>query len=165
MSDNKAVVRDLVPGKQRERAGVIRMPVGFGLAEAARMEVTAAERAPNWCTFGGGGKIGQACSRRACAARAPFDVLNITWKRRARARAARTRREQAAVPSEPPYSPKTLQANKKEQARMLFADSRSQILTPPAQAADITGLLSYLRPFGIVPLAPSPLRFLPPFLC
>ena len=26
------------------------------------------------------------------------------------------------------------------------------ILTPPAQAADITGLLSYLRPFGIVPL-------------
>ena len=39
------------------------------------------------------------------------------------------------------------------------------ILTPPAQAADITGLLSYLRPFGIVPLPPSPLRFLPPFLC
>ena len=39
------------------------------------------------------------------------------------------------------------------------------ILVPPAQAADITGLLSYLRPFGIVPLPPSPLRFLPPFLC
>ena len=36
------------------------------------------------------------------------------------------------------------------------------ILVPPAQAADITGLLSYLRPFGIVPLPPSPLRFLPP---
>ena len=28
---------DLVPGKQRERAGVIRVPVGFGLAEAARI--------------------------------------------------------------------------------------------------------------------------------
>ena len=40
-----------------------------------------------------------------------------------------------------------------------------KILVPPAQAADITGLLSYLRPFGIVPLPPSPLRFLPPFLC
>ena len=39
----------------------------------------------------------------------------------------------------------------------------SNFLTPPAQAADITGLLSYLRPFGIVPLPPSPLRFCPPF--
>ena len=33
-------------------------------------------------------------------------------------------------------------------------------LTPPAQAADITGLLSYLRPFGIVPL--PPLKSSPP---
>ena len=46
------------------------------------------------------------------------------------------------------------------------------ILTPPAQAADITGLLSYLRPFGIVPLPHFPsklfaplslLRSIPPF--
>ena len=44
-------------------------------------------------------------------------------------------------------------------------EASSKILVPPAQAADITGLLSYLRPFGIVPLPPSPLRFLPPFLC
>ena len=45
-------------------------------------------------------------------------------------------------------------------------------LTPPAQAADITGLLSYLRPFGTVPLPPFPskifaplslLRSFPPF--
>ena len=33
---------DLAPAKQQKRAGVSRMPVGFGLAEAARMEVTAA---------------------------------------------------------------------------------------------------------------------------
>ena len=48
----------------------------------------------------------------------------------------------------------------------------NKILTPPAQAADITGLLSYLRPFGIVPLPPFPskifaplslLRSIPPF--
>ena len=45
------------------------------------------------------------------------------------------------------------------------ASTHMYSLTPPAQAADITGLLSYLRPFGIVPLPPSPLRFLPPFLC
>ncbi|CAJ1343579.1 unnamed protein product, partial [Effrenium voratum] len=31
---------DLAPGKQRERGGVTRVPVMFGLAEAARMEVT-----------------------------------------------------------------------------------------------------------------------------
>ena len=46
------------------------------------------------------------------------------------------------------------------------------ILTPPAQAADITSLLSYLHPFGIVPLPPFPskifaplslLIFFPPF--
>ena len=51
-----------------------------------------------------------------------------------RARAARVRREQAAVPSEPPYSLKILQANKKEQARMSvslgkqFADSHHKYL-------------------------------------
>ena len=33
---------DNAPGKQRERGGVTRVPVMFGLAEAARMEVTAA---------------------------------------------------------------------------------------------------------------------------
>ena len=33
------------------------------------------------------------------------------------------------------------------------------------QAADITGLLSELRPFGIDPSPPSPLRLLPPFPC
>ena len=37
------------------------------------------------------------------------------------------------------------------------------ILTPPAQAADITGLLSYLRPFGIVPLPPFPSKIFAPF--
>ena len=45
-SDNEArssVCRwDLAPGKQRERAGVSRMSVGFGWAEAARMEMTVA---------------------------------------------------------------------------------------------------------------------------
>ena len=39
------------------------------------------------------------------------------------------------------------------------------ILRPPAQAADITGLLSYLLPFGIVPLPPFPSKiFAPPSL-
>ena len=46
------------------------------------------------------------------------------------------------------------------------------ILTPPAQAADVAGLLAYLRPFGIDPLPPFPskvfahlslLRSFPPF--
>ena len=45
-SDNAALSSvcrwDLAPGKQREQAGVSRMPVEFGLAQAARMEVTAA---------------------------------------------------------------------------------------------------------------------------
>ena len=38
----------------------------------------------------------------------------------------------------------------------------SIILTPPAQAADITGLLSYVRPFGIVPLPPFPSKVFAP---
>ena len=39
---------------------------------------------------------------------------------------ARARREQAAVPCEPPYSPRPLQANKKEQARMLVSLKQAQ---------------------------------------
>ena len=49
---------------------------------------------------------------------APFDALNLTWKG-----AAHAQREQAAVP---PYSPKTLQANKEEQARMLVSIKQAQ---------------------------------------
>ena len=53
---------DLAPGKQRERAGVGRMPVGFGLSEAARMEVTggAGGRVP----LGFGPQRGAAIPRR-----------------------------------------------------------------------------------------------------
>ena len=44
----------------------------------------------------------------------------------------------------------------------LATNVRTIILTPPAQAADITGLLSYLRPFGIVPLPPFPSKIFAP---
>ena len=41
----------------------------------------------------------------------------------------------------------------------------THILTPPAQAADVTGQLSYLRPLKIVPLPPFPSKiFAPLFL-
>ena len=50
------------------------------------------------------------------------EMLNFTRKGPL---AARARREQAAVPSEP-CSPKTLQANKKEQARMLVSLKQAQ---------------------------------------
>ena len=62
------------------------------------------------------GKIGQACSRAARAA--PRTRLSICSTSHGKARA---RRGQAAVPSEPPESPKTLQANKEQQARMLVS--------------------------------------------
>ena len=43
-----------------------------------------------------------------------------------------------------------------------FPSETSLVLTPPAQAADITGLLSYLRPFGIDPLPPFPSKIFAP---
>ena len=138
-SDNEArssVWRwDLASGKQRERAGVNRMPVGFGLAETARMEVTAA------CA---GGICFCGCNQRRvnfiqrwqdrASLFAPRARLSIQHHMERRARGARARAARAGRrPFEPPYSPKTLQANKKEQTRYLissgkqFADSHSQI--------------------------------------